>query len=239
MNNSKRILVFSATYNEIDNIELLIYGIKKNIPESSILIIDDNSPDNTQKVVKRLKQKIPTIELIVRDKKLGLDSAHKMAFNYAIENKFDLFITMDADMSHDPIELPKFLKELENFSFVIGSRYVRGGKCLMKGPRLIMSKVGNYTIKKISGINSSEYTNAYRGFNLKKLKKFSLNNVSVKGYSFFMGTLFEIDKENIEIREIPITFNDRVNGVSKIPKIEIIRTLFNLFLLVIKKKISK
>ena len=236
MNYDKRILVFSATYNEIENIKELISGIQKNLPNSSILIIDDNSPDKTQEVIHKLKKNNSNLFLIERERKLGLDTAHKAAFKYAVENNFDYLITMDADISHDPKELPKFVENLNNFPFVIGSRYASGGKCLMKGSRLIMSKFGNKLIKILSGIKSNEFTTSYRGFNVKKLKNFDLSNVNSKGYSFFMGTLFELEKNNIEIKEIPITFNDRKKGVSKIPKVEILRTLINLFFLALNKR---
>ena len=239
MSNNKRILVFSATYNEIENIKELISGIQKNLPNTSILIIDDNSPDKTQEVIKELKKNNDNLFLIEREKKLGLDSAHKAAFRYAIENNFDYLITMDADISHDPKELPRFVKNLNNFPFVIGSRYTSGGKCLMKGSRLVMSKFGNKLIKIASGIKSNEFTTSYRGFDIKNLKSFDLNNVKTKGYSFFMGTLFELEKNNIEIKEIPITFNDRKKGVSKIPRVEIFRTLKNLFFLTLNKRFFK
>ncbi len=142
---------------------------------------------------------------------------------------------MDADLSHDPKELNNFVKNLENFPFVIGSRYILGGKCLMKGSRLIMSKIGNKVIKFFSGINCNEFTTSYRGFNIRKLENFHLNNVKENGYSFFMGTLFEINKKNFAIKEIPITFADRKKGVSKIPKLEIFRTLINLIVFIFKK----
>ena len=236
MNNNKRILVFTATYNEIENIRELVNGIQKNLPKASILIIDDNSPDKTQEVIKELKKKNENLFLIEREKKLGLDSAHKASFNYAIENNFDYLITMDADLSHDPKELPKFVKNLNYSPFVIGSRYVSGGKCLMTGFRLVMSKFGNRIIKTVSGIKSNEFTTSFRGFDVKNLKNFNLMNVKTKGYSFFMGTLFELEKNNIGIKEIPITFYDRKKGISKIPKIEIFRTLKNLFFLTFYKK---
>ena len=124
MNYDKRILVFSATYNEIENIKELISGIQKNLPNSSILIIDDNSPDKTQEVIHKLKKNNSSLFLIERENKLGLDTAHKAAFRYAVENNFDYLITMDADLSRDPRELPKFVKNLNNFPFVMGSRSV-------------------------------------------------------------------------------------------------------------------
>ena len=106
----------------------------------------------------------------------------------------------------------------------------------MKGFRLIMSKFANKIIKVFSGIKCNEFTTSYRGFDLKNLKNFDLINVKTKGYSFFMGTLFELEKNNIEIKEIPITFYDRKKGVSKIPKIEIFRSLKNLFFLSLSKR---
>ena len=105
----------------------------------------------------------------------------------------------------------------------------------MKGTRLIMSKFGNKLIQIISQIKSNEFTTSFRGFDIKNLKDFDLNNVKTKGYSFFMGTLFELERNNIIIKEIPITFYDRKKGISKIPRIEILRTLKNLFFLTFKK----
>ena len=105
----------------------------------------------------------------------------------------------------------------------------------MKGARLMMSKIGNLVIKFFSKINCNEFTTSYRGFNIKKLKNFHLNNVKEAGYSFFMGTLFELTKQNVNIKEIPITFADREQGISKIPRLEIFRTMKNLFNYVLKK----
>ena len=236
MINNKRILVFTATYNEKENIKKLIIEIKDCLPEASILIIDDNSPDQTKEIIKELQKNIYQLELIVREKKLGLDSAHREAYEYAIKNQYNYLITMDADFSHDPKELNNFIKNLENFPFVIGSRYISGGKCLMKGSRLVMSKIGNKVIKFFSGINCNEFTTSYRGFNINKLENFHLNDVNEGGYSFFMGTLFEINKKKFAIKEIPIIFADRAKGISKIPRLEIFRTLKNLIVYIFKKK---
>ena len=154
MTNKKKILVFTATYNERDNIVTLIYSILNNCPYADILIIDDNSPDKTFEKVQELQSKYKNIFLLNRKLKLGLDTAHKKAYDYTIENNYDILI-------------------------------------------------------------------------------------KTKGYSFFMETLFEIANHGFQIKEIPITFKDRVKGSSKIPKAEVFRTLINLFILFFKKKLKK
>ena len=239
MSNNKKILVFTATYNERDNIGVLIHSIIGNCPYADILIIDDNSPDKTFEKIQEEQNKYKNIFLLKRESKLGLDTAHKKAYDYAIKNDYDILITMDADLSHDPKEIKNFIYNLERFPFVIGSRYIDGGQCLMKGKRLIFSKYGNIIIKFLLNLNLHEYTTSYRGFNLKLLKGFNLNLVKNKGYSFFMGTLFEIVNHGFAIKEVPIIFKDRDMGVSKIPKVEIFRTLINLLILFFKKKLKK
>ena len=224
-----KILIFSATYNESENIIDLLNSIDKLNLELDILIIDDNSPDKTSEIIKHYALEKSNIKLIVRNKKEGLDTAHKLAFKYSMENNYEYLITLDADLSHDPNEIPIFIKELKNNNFVIGSRYMKGGGCNMKGIRLFLSYFGNRFIQLILNINCNEFTTSYRGFNLRKFNSFDLENVSSKGYSFFMETIFLIHKKGILIKEIPIFFKDRSKGKSKIPSIEIFRTFVNLF----------
>jgi dolichol-phosphate mannosyltransferase len=231
MSNEKKILVFTATYNEAENIEELIKSIKSQPSRPDLLIIDDNSPDDTSKKIKDLQSNFDNLFLIKRSGKLGLDSAHKEAYDFALKNEYDFLITMDADFSHDPNEINNFIKNLYDYPFVIGSRYTKGGKCLMGGKRLILSKFGNLIMKFIFQIPCSEFTTSYRGFNLKKLDGFHLNLIKTKGYSFFMGTIHEIYKKKFPVKEIPIIFKDRQKGYSKIPKAEIYRTLKNIFVL--------
>jgi len=234
MSNQKKILIFTATYNEAENIDELVKIIKNQESNLDLLIIDDNSPDKTADKIISLQKIYPKIFLIKRSGKLGLDSAHKEGYDFALRNNYDFFISMDADLSHDPNEIKNFIKHLNDFPFVIGSRYMEGGKCLMKKQRLILSKFGNLLIRFILRIKCTEYTSSFRGFNLGKLINFNLNLVQTKGYSFFMGTVYEIAKKNFIIKEIPIIFRDRSKGYSKIPKLEIFRTLKNLFILFIK-----
>jgi dolichol-phosphate mannosyltransferase len=231
----KKILVFTATFNEVENIIELVNLIKHQPSKPHLLIIDDNSPDGTSEEIKKLQNKFENLFLIRRNDKLGLDSAHKEAYAFALKNNYDFLITMDADFSHDPNEIGTFIKNLDEFPFGIGSRYVQGGQCLMRGKRLLLSKYGNLIMKFIFQIDCNEFTTSYRGFNLKKLNNFHLNLIKTKGYSFFMGTVYEVFKQKFRIKEIPIIFKDRKKGYSKIPRAEIFRTIKNILLLKLTK----
>ena len=224
-----KILIFSATFNESENIRDLLNSIDKLNLELDILIIDDNSPDKTSEIIRQYALEKNNIKLIIRNKKEGLDTAHKFAFKYSIENNYEYLITLDADLSHDPNEIPIFIKELKDNDFVIGSRYIKGGGVSMKGIRLFLSYFRNRFIQFIFNINCNEFTTSYRGFDLRRFKSFNLDNVSSKGYSFFMETIYLIHKEGILIKEIPIYFKNRIIGQSKIPRIEVPRTFINLF----------
>jgi len=224
-----KILIFSATYNEAKNIALLIKAIEELNVNADILVIDDNSPDKTWQVVQDYSKNKKNIYLIIREKKMGLDSAHKLAFEYSINNNYDFLITIDADLTHDPKKIPQFINELKKNPFVLGSRFVEGGSFDSKGWRRVLSIFGNKFIKIMFNINCHEFTTAFRGYNLKKLKNFDLREVKSKGYSFFMETIYLINKKKIPIKEIPIYARLRHKGTSKIERIEIFRTLINVF----------
>ena len=228
-------LIFTATYNEKENIKKLLENLSRLKIDIDILVIDDNSPDKTWKILQEFEKKTQNLKVIIRDNKLGLDTAHKTAFTYAKNNNYEKFISMDADLSHDPNEIPKMIDILDKSSFVIGSRYIKGGICEMSSHRLILSIVGNKFIKKILNLSCNEFTTSYRGFNLLKLNDFDLNLVKSKGYSFFMETIYRLNKHGIIINEIPIHFKNRRHGSSKIPGNEIFRTLKNLFILYFEK----
>lgn len=223
-------LVFTATYNESENIKKFL-DITLKFRNVDLLIIDDNSPDLTFQAVEHYQKKYKNLFLIKREAKLGLDTAHKLSFEFAKKNNYQNLITLDADLSHDPNQIEKFILNLENYPFVIGSRYIHGGKNNMKLSRLILSYFGNKFIKFILKIPCDEFTTSYRGFNLNKLSQFNINDVKSKGYSFFMETIFWINKKGYEIKQLPIIFEDRSKGKSKISKIESFRTLKNLFII--------
>ena len=223
-------LVFTATFNESENIKNFLDKVL-DVKNIDILIVDDNSPDGTAKIIEDFQKKYQNIKLIVRKGKEGLDTAHKLAYKYAKEEGYTNLITMDADLSHDPSKIPMFIDELNSNSFVIGSRYIEGGRNETKLSRYLLSIVGNKIIKIVLGINCEEFTTSYRAFNLSKLSNFDIYKINAQGYSFFMETIYQIHKSGYLIKQVPIIFADRKKGISKIPKIETLRTLKNLFLL--------
>ncbi|MDC2970485.1 glycosyltransferase [Candidatus Pelagibacter sp.] len=228
-------LIFTATYNESKNIAQLIdkiLNLKLNI---DILIVDDNSPDKTYEIIEKFKNKFDNIFLEKRSGKLGLNTAHIFGYEFALKHQYKNLITMDADLSHDPEEIPNIIKLLDNNAFVIGSRYIKGGKNDMKKLRLLLSIFGNKFIRIVLNSKGTEFTSSFRGFNLVRLKDFSFNQVKSEGYSFFMETVIRINRLGFKSFEFPIHFKNREHGVSKIPKIEIFRTLFNVLKLLIKK----
>ena len=231
----EKTLIFTATYNEVKNIEELIAGIKNNCKYADILIIDDNSPDGTGILLKKIEQEDNSLKVIIRDGKLGLDTAHKFAYEYALSNNYHYLITMDADLSHNPEEIPTFLENVYDNDFVLGSRYMVGGKNKLNLFRFLLSFFGNKLIKYLLSLKCTEFTSSYRAFNLKKMKDFHMEKINSKGYSFFMETIYQINKQGFKIIEVPIIFEVRLQGVSKIPKVEVFRTLLNIFRLYFSK----
>ena len=222
-------LIILPTYNESKNIVKTIDLVLAQRDDLNILIIDDNSPDGTADIVKDLNNE--KIFIIEREAKKGLGSAYVEGFSWSLKNNYQKIIQMDADLSHDPSKIPIFLDALKSNSFVIGSRYIKGGRNETKLTRYLLSIIGNKIIKIVLNINCEEFTTSYRGFNINELKKFDINQVKSQGYSFFMETIYLIHKSGLGIKQIPIKFKHRQIGSSKIPKIEILRTLKNLFLI--------
>jgi dolichol-phosphate mannosyltransferase len=227
-----KILIFTATYNEAGNIQKLVDGIFSFVKEADILVIDDSSPDGTGKILDDMAAKDNRIKVIHRAGKLGLGSAHIHAMRFAIENQYDVLVTMDADFSHHPKYIPEMLALAENHDFVIGSRYIKGGG-LGYGPiRTALSLTANTLARFLLSIKLKECTTSFRAFKRDLLIKILNQNVSSTGYSFFFEIVYIVTRQTKNVTEFPIYFADRVEGVSKISKQEIwkgISTLFKLF----------
>ena len=230
-----KMLIFSPTYNESENITKLLNKIDQLNLNADILIIDDNSPDKTWKIVQEYSKNKKNIHLIIREKKEGLDTAHKRGYEYSVANNYQYLITMDADLTHDPNKILEMIHELKTNPFVICSRYTKGGSTDIRGFRLFISYFGTKFMKFIFNMNCDEFSCAYRGYSLYKLRDFNVKNISSKGYSFFMEVVYHLHNRGIFIKEVPFYARQRTSGKSKIPNIEIFRTLFNIFRLKFKK----
>jgi dolichol-phosphate mannosyltransferase len=228
----KKVLIFTATFNEALNIENLIKEIFHYVPQVDILVIDDNSPDGTGKILDKLAADNSQVKVIHRVGKLGLGTAHISGMEYALKNNYDGVVTMDADFSHHPKYLPELLKLLETHDFVIGSRYVKGGGLGYGFVRTFISKTANFLARLLLSIKLQECTTSYRGFKKDLLEKLLKKKISSTGYSFFFEMVYLVSGITKNVTEFPIYFADRVAGESKISKQEIIRgvtTLFKLF----------
>ncbi|MDP3974367.1 MAG: glycosyltransferase [bacterium] len=232
-------VIIIPTYNEAQNIQKLIEGIfeiKNQIPkwELKVLIVDSNSPDNTSSIIKNLQKQNKNVYL-VQTKKEGLGKAYVTGFKYSLKN-LDPYVLfeMDADLSHDPANIPNFLNEIENGAdFVIGTRYSKGGSIPKDWAyhRKLFSVLGNIVIRLgFARLNISDWTSGYRSIKSWVVKQ-SVNKVDkFSGYVFQVATLDEAIKNNAKIVEIPINFTDRIEGVSKINSLQyIVQTLIYVF----------
>ncbi len=210
------ILVFIPTYNERENVEDLCKEIKKYNAHADILFCDDNSPDGTGKVLDSLVKKDNTVHVMHRPAKLGLGTAHIRAFEFAQEHKYRYLVTMDADFTHHPSYIPAMLEKKETSDIVIGSRYANGGGMNGWGRiRLHFTYFWRNMIKRGLGM-PYDCTGAFRLYDVKKLDPNLYQQLSSKGFSFCMESLYRMHESGLKITEVPIKAQNRVNGQSKL-----------------------
>jgi dolichol-phosphate mannosyltransferase len=212
-------LIIIPTYNESENVPLLIERIFHFQPEIHILFVDDNSPDGTAEIIKEMTATNNHLHLLSRPAKLGLGSAYLTGFKYALENNYDFVFEMDADFSHNPKEIPNFLKAIEDSDLVLGSRYIKGVN-VINWPmgRLLISYYANMYSRLITGLPVRDATGGFKCFRREVLEKINFENVKSNGYAFQIELSFKAWKKGFRIKEIPIIFVDRVAGVSKLSK---------------------
>ncbi|MBI5059302.1 polyprenol monophosphomannose synthase [candidate division KSB1 bacterium] len=212
-------LVVIPTYNERDTIDHILDAVLGQHLELDVLVVDDNSPDGTAARVRERAQADPHLKLIVRTGKLGLGTAYVAGFKYAIENRYEIVFEMDADFSHDPLELPNFLKAIETHDFVLGSRYVNGIS-VVNWPlsRLMLSYFASYYTRAITGMPIKDPTGGFKCFRTTVLQAIDLDRVKSGGYSFQIEMNFKAWRKGFRWKEIPIIFVDRRVGQSKMSK---------------------
>ena len=231
-------LIIIPTYNESENIELIINKIINVDNSNDILVVDDNSPDGTSTIVENLKDiHDKRVFLIKREKKLGLGSAYKAGFKWALDNNYSYIFEMDADMSHDPNEIKNFKVELiqNKFDVVVGSRYL-DGVSVVNWPlsRIFLSYFANLYVRMITGMPIKDATSGFVGYNNKALGSLELEEIKFNGYAFQIEMKFKLWKKNFKLKEHQIIFVNRKLGNSKMNQNIILEAIFG----VIKLKIN-
>lgn len=209
-------LVIIPTYNEIENIQNLVPEIFSLLPQINILVVDDNSPDGTGAAVLEMQKKYPSVYLLSRPKKQGLGKAYIAGFQWGMERDFTHFIEMDADFSHRPLDLVKLHTALAAHDFVIGSRYVPGGRTVNWGVvRKFISKGGGLYSRLILGFPLRDWTGGFNGWRKDVLQGIHLQTVTSEGYSFQIELKYKALLVGFKAQEVPIVFEDRRVGQSK------------------------
>jgi dolichol-phosphate mannosyltransferase len=214
-----RKLVIVPTYNEIDNIKVLLPELILLQSDFDILVVDDSSPDRTADFVTEYaarEQAAKRVHLLLRKQKNGLGQAYIAGFRWGIENKYEAIVEMDADFSHRPEDLKKILKELDSNDVVIGSRYVPGGETVNWGFfRKLISRGGSLYSRMILGFPVQDWTGGFNGWRTPVLISIGLDQIQSNGYSFQIELKYKAQKKGYKVKEIPIVFEDRRVGQSK------------------------
>ena len=217
-----RRLVVIPTYNEAGSIKSLIELIFTSIPECEVMVVDDGSPDGTALICKAMRDDNKRLHLIERPTKNGIGSAYRMAFVWALEQGFDEVIEMDADGSHQVSDLLRMIdvKTMNpEIDLVIGSRWIKGGKTVnWSRSRELLSRIANRYVRIMLGMGVNDSTAGFRIYSARILRKIDLSHIRSEGYSFQIEMTRAASRAGAVIKEVPITFKERTNGVSKMSK---------------------
>jgi dolichol-phosphate mannosyltransferase len=224
-------MIIIPTYNESENLERLIGAIRTLPIQFEITIVDDGSPDGTGQLAEKIAARDPGVHVIHRSGKQGLGTAYVAGFKYALQNGVEAIFEMDADFSHDPQALPQFLDKLKDGAdVVIGSRYVNGVRVLnWSFKRLLLSKMATLYVDLITGMGSDVVTDATAGFKCYRrsvLEAIDLDRIHSNGYAFQIEMKYKAYRKGFKLAEVPITFNDRHVGQSKMNKKIIMEALW-------------
>lgn len=215
--NDDRVLVTLCTYNESGNIAAIIAEIQSYVPEAHILVIDDGSPDGTGNIADAAAAHDPRIQVIHRAAKMGLGSAMLAAFRFALERNYAWLVNLDADFSHSPKHIPELLACQDRADVAIGSRYISGGGVVGWGPRRhFMSRGINFYARLLLGLKTRDNSGSFRAYRLSRLGELDLDLFVARGYAFEEEVLYRLRRIGCRFAEIPIVFQERRYGSSKI-----------------------
>ncbi len=215
-----RALVIIPTYNERDNLQPIVAAALSQLPAANVLVVDDGSPDGTGQLAEQLAAADPRVHVLHRASKQGLGGAYIAGFRWALARDFGFVFEMDADFSHDPKYLPELLACAERGAdLVIGSRYVIGGGTRNWGlGRRVISKGGGTYARMVLGLSVSDPTGGYRCFNRRVLEALDLDRIRTQGYGFQIEMTYRTVKRGFQVEEVPIVFEDRRVGQSKMSR---------------------
>ena len=212
-----RPLVVIPTYQEAENIATVLARVRSILPEATVLVVDDGSPDGTADLAEATAREVGGVEVLRRPAKAGLGGAYRAGFAHGLANGFDVLVEMDADLSHDPADLPLLLEGVEaGAALTIGSRYVPGG-ATPHWPvhRRLLSRWGNRYAALVLGLGVRDATAGFRAYRAAVLEAIDYQSTRADGYAFQVEMAYRVGRVGGVIREVPITFNDRVRGTSK------------------------
>ena len=212
----RKLLVVVPTYDEKDNVRPVAEAVFRAAPEADILFVDDDSPDGTAAEIAAMAGSDARVHLLRHGAKAGLGRAYVDGFAWGLDRGYGLMFEMDADLSHDPKEIPAFVKAAESADLVLGTRY-KGGIRVINWPlqRLLISMFAGKFVRAVTALPVSDPTGGYKCYSAEVLRAINLGSIASNGYSFQIETTFEAWRRGFRIAEVPITFEDRRAGQSK------------------------
>lgn len=212
-----RVVTIIPTYNEIESLPQTITRLREAVPESDILVVDDNSPDGTGQLADTIARSDSQVKTLHRQDKEGLGAAYIAGFRWAMDAGYDVIVEMDADGSHRPEQLPQLLEAVSNGAdLAIGSRWVPGGR-VVNWPlhRKLLSQAGCLYSKLVLRVSVRDMTGGFRAFRRRTLESLDLSNIESVGYCFQVDLAWKVSQQGMRIAEVPITFVEREYGDSK------------------------
>lgn len=213
----EKALVIIPTYNEAQNLPVILPQVLDQDSRIEVLVVDDGSPDGTGELADDFASREPRVHVLHREGKQGLGTAYRAGFRWALERDYEYVFEMDSDFSHDPRHLPEFLRAAASADLVLGSRYLHGKVTVINWPmsRLLLSYGANIYARIVTGLKICDATGGYKCFRRRVLEAIDLDAVRSNGYSFQIEMSFRAHRRGFRIKEIPIVFTDRTEGQSK------------------------
>jgi dolichol-phosphate mannosyltransferase len=213
------VLIVIPTYNELANLPVIVERVRKEAPTAHLLIVDDTSPDGTGELADRLAASDTAIHVMHRREKDGLGRAYVAGFEWGLARDYNVLVQMDGDLSHNPSDVPRLVDALKSSDLVLGSRYVTDGGTVNWGiGRQLLSRGGSLYARTILGLPIRDVTGGFKAWKASTLRAVNLSSIRSNGYSFQVEMTYRAARLGLNIKEVPIIFADRVDGVSKMSK---------------------